>query len=203
VGKSVAKVAKPLQPTAPARRALAARAAGSENIDPTAAQLLAAEEARRVAVESEAQMADLLAAADDRGNQFSAEAVRAGKAEARSGHTYVWGRTYVALKEGVGTLDSSVEDERARGRAERAASEGDPDCGLHAFCGPGRGGTTVQYSFIASTGHATLGSADLSLARNDGTLGPSALDDGGCGGHDTGGAATEGLLELGCAVTSP
>ena len=98
-----------------------------------------------VSVESEAQMADLLAAADDRGNQFSAEAARAGKAEARSGHTYVWGRTYVALKEGVGTLDSSVDDERARVRAERAASEGDPDCGLHALSGPGRGGTTVQY----------------------------------------------------------
>ena len=44
VGKSVAKAAKPLQPTAPARRALAARAAGSASIGPTAAQLLAAEE---------------------------------------------------------------------------------------------------------------------------------------------------------------
>ena len=44
VGKSVAKAAKPLEPTTPAQRALAARAAGSESIDPTAAQLLAAEE---------------------------------------------------------------------------------------------------------------------------------------------------------------
>ena len=57
-----------------------------------------------MAVESEAPMADLLAAEADRGNQFSAEAARAGEAEARSGHTYVWGRTYVALKEGVGEL---------------------------------------------------------------------------------------------------
>ena len=52
-----------------------------------------------MAVESEAQMADLLAAEADRGDdQLSAEAARAGKAEAR------WERKYAALKEGVGEL---------------------------------------------------------------------------------------------------
>ena len=66
------------EPTTPARRALAARAAGSESIGPTAAQLLAAEEARRAAVESEAQLAGLLASEADRGDELSAEVARAG-----------------------------------------------------------------------------------------------------------------------------
>ena len=107
----------PSEPTTPARRALAARAAGSESTAPTAAQLLAAEEARRAAVESEAQLADLLASEADRGDELSAEVARAGKAAAR------WERKYTALKEGVDALVSSVRDERARVRAEQAAME--------------------------------------------------------------------------------
>ena len=69
------------------------------------------------AVESEAQLAGLLASEADRGDELSAEVARAGKAAAR------WERKYVALKEGVGTLVSSIRDERARVRAKRAAME--------------------------------------------------------------------------------
>ena len=117
VGKSIAKAAKPLEPTTRARRALAARAAGSESIGPTAAQLLAAEEARRAAVESKAQLAGLLASEVDRGDELSAEVARASTAAAR------WERKYAALKEGVDNLVSSVRDERARVHAARAAME--------------------------------------------------------------------------------
>ena len=117
MGKIDSDGGKPSEPTTSARRALAARAAGSESIGLTAAQLLAAEEARRAAVESEAQLANLLASEADRGDELSAEVARAGKAAAR------WERKYVALKEGVDTLVSSIRDERARVRAERAATE--------------------------------------------------------------------------------
>ena len=68
-------------------------------------------------MESEAQLADLLASEADRRDELSAEVARAGTAAAR------WERKYVALKEGVGTLVSSVRDERARVHAARAAME--------------------------------------------------------------------------------
>ena len=69
------------------------------------------------AVESEAQLAGLLASEADRGDELSAEVARAGKAAAR------WERKYAAFKEGVGTLVSSIRDERARVRVELAAME--------------------------------------------------------------------------------
>ena len=92
-------------PTTPARRALAARAAGPD-AGPTTAQLMAAEESRRLAVESETQMAELLSQEADRGDELEANVARSDKAAAR------WERKYSALKEGVGTLVDTVKLER-------------------------------------------------------------------------------------------
>ena len=99
-------------PTTPARRALAARAAGPD-AGPTTAQLMAAEESRRLAVESEAQMAELLSQEADRGDELEANVARSDKAAAR------WERKYSALKEGVDTLVDTVKLEREDALRER------------------------------------------------------------------------------------
>ena len=92
-------------PTTPARRALAARAAGPE-AGPTTAQLMAAEESRRLAVESESQMAELLSQEADRADELEVKVARSDKSAAR------WERKYSALKEGVDTLVDTVKQER-------------------------------------------------------------------------------------------
>ena len=99
-------------PTTPARRALAARAAGPE-AGPTTAQLIAAEESRRRAVESESQMAELLSQEADRADELEAKVARSDKAAAR------WERKYTALKEGVDTLVGTVKQERDASLQER------------------------------------------------------------------------------------
>ena len=99
-------------PTTPARRALAARAAGPD-AGPTTAQLMAAEESRRLAVESETQMAELLSQEADRGDELEANVARSDKAAAR------WERKYSALKEGVDTLVDTVKLEREDALRER------------------------------------------------------------------------------------
>ena len=63
---------------------------------------MAAEESRRLAVESESQMAELLAQEADREDELEAKAARSKKAAAR------WERKYSALKEGAGTLVDSA-----------------------------------------------------------------------------------------------
>ena len=99
-------------PTTPARRALAARAAAPD-AGPTTAQLMAAEESCRLAVESEAHMAELLSQEADRGDELEANVARSDKAAAR------WERKYSALKEGVGTLVDTAKLERENALQER------------------------------------------------------------------------------------
>ena len=74
---------------------------------------MAAEESRRLAVEPESQMAELLAQEADRGDELEAKVTRSDKAAAR------WERKYPALKEGVGTLVDSAKLERDQARQER------------------------------------------------------------------------------------
>ena len=74
---------------------------------------MAAEESRRLAVESETQMAELLSQEADRGDELEANVARSDKAAAR------WERKYSALKEGVGTLVDTVKLEREDALRER------------------------------------------------------------------------------------